>query len=294
MRVVAAGVSGFLGTRLTRALTDAGHQVIRLVRSEPLGPDERLWNPHSGDLDSSVFDGADAVVNLCGAPAFGHRWTADYKHLLLTSRVNPTRMLAGECARLGVPVLVNASAVGYYGSGGIEEIVTENSPPGDTFMADVCVQWEAATAAARNADVRVVNLRSGLVLGPDGDLLRVTSLITRLWLGGRLGSGRQYFPWISATDHIAAMIFLLTHPIDGPVNLTAPYPVTNRQFTDDLGKALHRPTPWVVPEFVVRAVLGEFATEVLGGRRVVPAVLHESGFEFIHRTLPEALSAELR
>ena len=293
MKVVAAGVSGFLGSRLTTALTGAGHKVIRLVRSGPTGPDESLWNPHSGDLDSAVFDGADAVVNLCGAPSFPHRWTAEYKHIFTTSRVNPTRVLAGECARLGIPVLLNASAVGYYGARG-SEIVTENTPPGDTFLADVCRQWEAATAAARAADVRVVNLRSGLVLGLDGDLLKLLSLITRLWAGGRLGSGQQYYPWISATDHVAAMQFLLSHPVDGPVNLAGPYPVTNQEFTKELGRALHRPTPWIVPDFVLHAVLGEFADELVDGRRAVPAVLHENGFEFAHRTLPEALAAELK
>jgi uncharacterized protein (TIGR01777 family) len=293
VKVVAAGVSGFLGTKLTRALTDAGHQVVRLVRSEPSGPDESLWNPHSGDLDSSVFDGADAVVNLCGAPTAFHRWTHSYKHQLLSSRVNPTRVLAAECARLGIPVLLNASAVGYYGSCGTE-IVTESAPAGDTFLADLCVQWEAATAAAQEADVRVVLLRTGLVLGMDGDLLKLTALITRLWAGGRLGSGEQYYPWISATDHLAAMQFLLTHPVHGPVNLTGPYPVTNAEYTRELGRQLHRPTPWVVPEFALRVALGGFADELVDGRRAVPAVLHESGFEFAHRTLPEALAAELR
>lgn len=293
MKVVAAGVSGFLGTRLTDALTEAGHTVVRLVRSEPTGPHESLWNPHSGDLDSSVFDGADAVVNLCGAPTAFHRWTQDYKHLLLTSRVNPTRVLAAECARLGVPVLLNASAVGYYGSRGTE-IVTENTAPGDTFLAQLCVQWEAATAAAEAADVRVVHLRTGLVLGMDGDLLKIMSLLTRLWAGARLGSGEQYYPWISATDHLAAMLYLLTHPVHGPANLTAPYPVTNAEFTKELGRALHRPTPWVVPEFAIRALVGEFADELVDGRRAVPAALHDAGFQFAHRTLPEALAAELR
>jgi uncharacterized protein (TIGR01777 family) len=293
VKVVAAGVSGFLGTRLTNALTEAGHTVVRLVRSEPTGPHESLWNPHSGDLDSSVFDGADAVVNLCGAPTAFHRWTQDYKHLLLTSRVNPTRVLAAECARLGVPVLLNASAVGYYGARGTE-IVTEHTGPGDSFLADLCVQWEAATAAAEAADVRVVHLRTGLVLGMDGDLLKIMSLLTRLWAGARLGSGEQYYPWISATDHLAAMLFLLTHPVHGPANLTAPYPVTNAEFTKELGRALHRPTPWVVPEFAIRALVGEFADELVDGRRAVPAALHDAGFQFAHRTLPEALAAELR
>lgn len=293
MKVVAAGASGFLGTRFTRALTAAGHRVIRLVRSDPTGPDQSLWNPHSGDLDTSVFDGADAVVNLCGPLPAIRRWSDTYKHMMLTSRVNPTRVLAAECARLGIPVLLNASAVGIYGARGTE-IVTENTGPGDTFLADMCVRWEAATANARDADVRVVRLRTGLVLGMEGDLLRITSRLTRLGLGGRLGSGHQYWPWISATDHTAAMMFLLTHPVDGPVNLTAPYPVTNEEFTKELGRQLNRPTPWIAPEFALRAVLGEFADELVDGRRAVPAVLYENGFQFKHRTLPEALAAELR
>jgi uncharacterized protein (TIGR01777 family) len=292
VKVVAAGMSGFLGTRLTRALHEAGHKVVRLVRSDATGPDESLWNPHSADLDSSVFDGADAVVNLCGPLPGFHRWSEDYKHRMLTSRVNPTRVLAGECARLGIPVLINASAVGYYGARGAE-IVTESAAPGDTFLANLCVHWEAAVAPARAADVRVVTLRTGLVLGMEGDLLRITSRLTRMGLGGRLGSGKQYWPWISGTDHIAAMMFLLTHPVDGPVNLTAPYPVTNEEFTEELGRALHRPAPWVAPEFAIRAALGEFADELVDGRRAVPAVLHENGFEFKHRTLREGLAAEL-
>ena len=193
MHIVAAGVSGFLGTSLVKALTEAGHQVTQLVRSDPSGPHESQWNPHSGDLDSSVFDGADAVINLCGAGVADHRWTEDYKHLIVTSRVNPTRLLAAECARLGVPVLINASAVGYYGPHGME-IVTEKDPAGDTFLADVCVQWEAATAVARDADVRVVNLRTGLVLGADGGLLPKLTLLTRLMLGGKLGSRQAVLP----------------------------------------------------------------------------------------------------
>lgn len=292
MQIVAAGVSGFLGTRLVTELSKAGHQVTQLVRSAPSGPHEMQWNPHSGDIDSSVFDGADAVINLCGASVADHRWTEDYRHLIVTSRVNPTRLLSAECARLGVPVLINASAVGYYGPHGLD-IVTEQNPPGETFLADVCVQWEAATAVASDADVRVVNLRTGLVLGSDGGLLPKLTLLTRLMLGGKLGDGKQYFPWISMTDEIAAIQYLLSAPVHGPANLTAPYPVTNEEFTKALGKALGRPTPWFVPGFALHLVLGEFAEEVLTGQRALPTVLHESGFEFAHRTLPEALAAEL-
>jgi uncharacterized protein (TIGR01777 family) len=293
MKIVAAGVSGFIGTRLTAALSAAGHQVTRLVRSEPTGPGESLWNPHSGDLDTSVFDGADAVINLCGAPAGSHRWTDEYKYLLFSSRINPTRLLAAECARLGIPVLVNASGIDYYADRGTE-VVTESGAKSDTFLGVLTQEWEAATAEASAADVRVVNLRTGLVLGKDGGMLPKVSLITRLMLGGRLASGEQYWPWISITDEVRAIQFLLTAEVSGPVNLTAPYPVTNKEFTEELGRALHRPTPWIVPGFALHIVLGQFAEAIIAGRRAVPALLHESGFEFQHRTLPEALAAELR
>lgn len=292
MHIVAAGVSGFLGTRLTASLADAGHRVTQLVRSGPTGPGQSLWNPDTGDIESSIFDGVDAVVNLCGVGVGDHRWNDEYKRLIVSSRVNPTRLLAAQCARRGVPVLVNASGVGYYGPHG-QEIVTEDFPAGDTFLAQTCVQWEGATDAARDAGVRVVNLRTGLVLGKDGGLLPKLTVLTRLMLGGKLGSGAQYFPWISVTDEIAAMIHLLQAPVHGPVNLTGPYPVTNAEFTKELGRALNRPAPWMVPWFALKLVLGEFADEVLAGQRAVPTKLHDSGFEFAHRTLPEALAAEL-
>ena len=292
MHIVAAGVSGFLGSRLTASLTSGGHTVTRLVRSGPAGPGKSLWNPDAGQIDSAVLDGADAVVNLCGVGVGDHRWNEDYKQLIVSSRVNPTRLLASECARHGVPVLINASGVGYYGSHG-PEIVTEDFPAGSTFLAQACVWWEGATDAARDGGVRVVNLRTGLVLGNGGLFLPRLALLTKLMLGGKLGSGSQYYPWISVTDEIAAMLHLLTAPVHGPVNLTGPYPVTNAEFTKELGRALHRPAPWIVPGFALKIVLGEFAEEVLGGQRAVPTKLHDSGFEFAHRTLPEALAAEL-
>ncbi len=293
MHVVAAGVSGFIGTRLTAALAGAGHRVTRLVRSGPAGPGESSWDPDAGRIDPDVLAGADAVVNLCGVGVGDKRWTDDYKRLILSSRVNPTRLLAAECARVGVPTLINASAVGYYGPHG-SEVVTEQTPAGQTFLAGVCTQWEGATVAASRAEVRVANVRTGLVLGAEGGLLPQLSLLTRLMLGGRLGSGQQYFPWISATDEVAAIVHLLSAPVHGPVNLTGPYPVTNAEFTKELGRALRRPAPWMVPGFALHLVLGQFAGETLTGQRAVPTVLHESGFEFAHRTLPEALAAELR
>ncbi len=292
MHIVAAGVSGFLGSRLTESLTTAGHHVTQLVRSGPAGPGQSVWDPDAGRVENAVFEGADAVVNLCGVGVGDHRWNDDYKRLIISSRVNPTRLLAAAAARHHVPVLVNASGIDYYGPRG-QEIVTEDFPPGDTFLAHTCVQWEGATDAARDGGVRVVNLRTGLVLGKDGGLLPKLALLTRLMLGGKLGSGRQYFPWISVTDEIAAMVHLLTAPVYGPVNLTGPYPVTNAEFTKELGRALHRPAPWFVPAVALRVVLGEFASDVLGGQRAVPTKLHDSGFEFTHRQLPEALAAEL-
>jgi hypothetical protein len=292
MHIVAAGVSGFLGTRLTTTLAAEGHRVTRLVRSAPAGPGQSVWNPDAGTVDDAVFDGADAVVNLCGVGVGDKRWNEEYKRLIISSRVNPTSLLAAKAAQHRVPVLINASGVGYYGALG-DEIVTEDFPAGDSFLARTCVQWEGATEAARSGGVRVVNLRTGLVLGKDGGLLPKLTLLTRLMLGGKLGSGKQYFPWISVTDEIRAMLHLLTAPVDGPVNLTGPYPVTNAEFTKELGRALHRPAPWIVPGFALKVVLGEFAEEVLGGQRAVPTKLHDSGFEFAHRQLPEALAAEL-
>ncbi len=292
MRIVAAGVSGFIGTRLTTALTDAGHQVTRLTRSGPTGPGESHWDPDTGDLDSAALDGADAVINLCGVGVGDHRWSHDYKRLLWSSRINPTRLLAGECARLGMPVLINASGIDYYADRG-PRIVTERGLPADTFLGRVCQDWEAATASAREAGVRVVNLRSGLVLGREGGLLPKMSLITRLFLGGRLGSGDQYWPWISATDEIRAIVHLLTGSVTGPVNLTGPYPVTNAEFTKELGRTLGRPTPWRIPGFALRIVLGQFAEAIIAGRRAIPVVLHDSGFQFEHPTLPDALAAEM-
>ena len=241
-----------------------------------------------------MFDGADAVVNLCGAGVGDHRWNQDYKRLLLSSRVNPTRLLAvgmrparypGHAQRL--------RASGYYGPHGDGDRHRGLPRPATPSSARLCVAMGGGHPGRPEADVRVVNLRTGLVLGKDGGLLPKLTLLTRLMLGGKLGSGKQYFPWISVTDEIAAMVHLLTAPVHGPVNLTGPYPVTNAEFTKELGEALHRPAPWIVPGFALHWCLGEFADEVLTGQRALPVKLHDSGFEFTHRTLPEALAAEL-
>ena len=292
MRIVVAGASGFLGSRLRSSLIAGGHQVVQLVRRDPDGPDEVRWDPDAGVLDAAVLGGADAVVNLCGVGVGDKRWTDAYKREIVDSRVRPTALLARTCAERGVPVLLNASAIGYYGHRS-DELLDEESDPGDDFMARVCLDWEAATASASEGGVRVASLRTGLVLGHEGGLLPKLSLVTKLFAGGRLGSGRQWYSWISVIDEIAAMTFVLNHDVSGPVNLTAPNPVRNADFVHAIGRALHRPTPWVVPEFALRLVLGEFAAEVVHGQKVLPTALLDAGFTFAHPTLPEALEAEL-
>lgn len=292
MHIIAAGASGFLGSRLVTDLRAGGHRVTQLVRHPPSGTDQVRWDPDGGKLGTAVLGGADAVINLCGAGVGDKRWTPAYKELIRTSRVRPTELLAKSCAAADVPVLINASAVGYYGPRG-DEVIDESAHAGTSFLAGVCVDWENATAAAKDAGVRVASIRTGLVLGREGGLLPKLTLLTKMFASGRLGSGRQYFPWISVTDEIAAIAFLLTADVAGPVNLTAPVPVTNAEFTRELGRALHRPTPWVVPGFALSAVLGEFAGEVTTGQNAVPTALTDAGFVFSHATLPEALQAEL-
>lgn len=292
MHIIAAGASGFVGSRLLTELRAGGHRVTQLVRHAPSGPDQVRWDPDGGKLGTAVLRDVDAVVNLCGAGVGDKRWTPAYKELIRTSRVRPTELLAKSCAEAAVPVLVNASAVGYYGPRG-DEIIDEKAPAGTTFLAGVCVDWENATAAATAGNVRVVSIRTGLVLGREGGLLPKLGLLTKLFANGRLGSGRQYYPWISATDEINAISFLLTADVAGPVNLTAPVPVTNAEFTRELGRALHRPTPWVVPKIALSAVLGEFAGEVTTGQNAVPTALLDAGYTFTHPTLPEALATEL-
>lgn len=292
MHIIAAGASGFLGSRLLRTLRVAGHQVTQLVRSPPSAPHQVRWDPDGGKLGTAVLSGADAVINLCGVGVGDKRWTPAYKELIRSSRVNPTRLLADTCAEARVPVLINASGIGYYGPHG-NEVVDETGHAGTTFLAGVCVDWENATAPATDGGTRVVSLRTGLVLGREGGLLPKLGLLTKLFAGGRLGSGSQYFPWISATDEIDAIVFLLTADVSGPVNLSGPAPVTNAEFTRELGRAMHRPAPWVVPGFALHLVLGEFAEEVLAGQNAVPAKLLDAGFVFSHPTVTEALRSEL-
>jgi uncharacterized protein (TIGR01777 family) len=288
--VAIAGSSGLVGSALTVALRSADHRVVRLVRRKPANRDEMRWNPDSGELDPAVLDGVDAVVNLCGVGIGDKRWSGAYKQVLRDSRIDPTEVISVAVVEAGVPVLINASAVGYYGDTG-SRIADESAPAGSGFLAQLCVDWEAATAPARDAGTRVVLARTGLVLSPNGGLLSKLKPLFALGLGGRLAGGHQYMPWISLEDEIRALLFAINTPLSGPVNLTGPAPVTNAEFTAALGRALKRPAPWLVPGFALRTLLGEFAEEgLLGGQRAIPAALERGGFAFHHHTIGEALS----
>ena len=293
MRVVVAGSSGLIGTALVAHLRHAGHEVLRLVRRATAGPDERGWDPPAGRIDHGTFDGVDAVVNLNGAGIADRPWSGARKQQLRDSRNVPTEVLAAAVAEHGVPALLSGSAVGYYGDTG-ERTVEESAPSGAGFLAEICRDWEAATRRAADAGARVVLMRSGLVLSPAGGLLGRLRPLFKAFLGARLGSGRQYMPWISLDDEVGAICFALENAnVSGPANLTGPTPVTNTEFTRALAAALGRPEPLLaVPEFAIRGTLGALGEEtLLYGQRAVPAALEANGYRFRHRTVGEALSA---
>src|SRR5581483_12241033 len=284
MRIAITGSHGLIGTALIRSLLADGHRVVRLVRGTPArgarpdGTEEVGWDPRAGRVDAAGLAGVEAVVNLAGAGVGDHRWTQAYKREIRESRVPGTRALAETVAGMETPprVLVSASAVGVYGQTG-DRVIDETSPVGDDFLARVCVDWEGATAPAADAGVRVVHTRTGLVVASEGGAWARLFPLFRFGLGGRLGSGRQYWPFISLADEVAAIRHLIAdETLSGPVNLTAPEPVTNREVTAAMGRVMHRPTLAAVPEVALRAVLGEMAVEVVGSHRVVPRRLLES------------------
>jgi uncharacterized protein (TIGR01777 family) len=294
MEVVLAGASGLIGQALVTGLRADGHRVKQLVRREVRGQDELdSWDPARGRLDPDFLAGSDAVICLSGAKVDGRRWNDAYKQTILRSRVDTVGTIARTLAEYGGPrTFIAASAVGYYGDTGGRE-TTEDGPPGGTFLSDVCRQWEAAADPARQAGVRVTHLRTGLVLANGSGLLKRLVPVVKAGIGGPIGSGRQYQPWISLTDEIAAIRFLLGADVPGPVNLTGPAPVTNAEFTRTLGRVLHRPTVLPVPGFAVRLAFGELAGEAVIGQRAVPRRLLDAGFRFTHPDLETALRAEL-
>ncbi len=291
MKIAITGSTGLIGQALVRALRDEGLSVLRLVRRQASADDEVRWDPF-GDVDTASLEGVDAVVHLAGAGIGGRRWSESYKKQLRDSRIEGTRTLSRALADMKVKpaVLVSSSAVGFYGDTG-DIAVDESGGQGRGFLPDLCHDWEAATRPAADAGIRIVLPRTGLVLARSGGLLGKMLPLFRAGLGGRLGSGRQWMSWISLTDQVAALRFVIGGNLDGPVNLTSPSPVTNADFTKAVGAALHRPTPFIVPATALRLALGQFADEgALVNQRVVPDRLLKSGFAFQHTDLRSALA----
>jgi len=291
MRIVIAGSSGYLGTPLMRALE--GHDLVRLVRHRPDEENEILWDPYKEALDPQILDGVDAVVNLGGVNVGGKRWNDAYKKRIETSRVIPTGVLATAVAAAKVPLLVNASAAGWYGDRAEVE-VDESTPAAADFLGRLCLKWESATAPAEEAGARVVKLRTGHVLGPGSELLARFVPAWKWFLGGRFGSGRQYLPWISLRDWVGAAVQVIESDVSGPVNMMGPNPVTNREFTKALGAAVHRPTPWIIPGWAVKIVAGEAAVEMLRGAKIRPKALQDLRYQYQDETVFEALRYALR
>lgn len=296
MDIAITGATGLIGSALSHSLAADGHRVIRLVRRAAAGPDELRWDPMAGTIDSGGLEGVDAVVHLSGEPIAGGRWNLAKKVMIRESRVRGTTLLAETLAKLDRPpaVLVSGSAVGYYGDRG-DQVLTEASTPGDDFLAQLCVDWEAAAEPAAVAGIRVANVRTGIVLDRSGGALAKMLPLFRFGLGGRMGNGRQYWSWITLDDTVAALRHLVDQPVSGPVNLTAPAPATNRDFTRTLAKVLGRPALFTVPSFGPKLVLGAELAEALlfTSARVQPAALTAAGYTFHHPTLEAGLRSVL-
>lgn len=295
MKIVLSGSSGFLGTALRQQLAANGHDLVRLVRGDPRGPDQVRWDPYASDLDPAVIDGADAVVNLSGVPIGHVPWTEAYRRQVVESRVASTTCLARTIASLGgSTALVNASGINYYGVDRGDETLDEDSEVGTGFLSEVSQRWESATASAEDAGARVARLRTAIVLDKSGGSFKLMVLPFRLGLGGRVGSGRQWFPTISLADYVAAVSRIVTDDtMRGPYNLTAPEPATNAEFTTELGRRLRRPAVLPVPGFALTTVVGDVGRAMLGSVKAVPRRLLEAGFTFAHPTIADELAAAL-
>ena len=282
MKVVVGGSSGLIGAALVRRLQSDGHDVLRLVRRAPIAADEVEWDPVGGSIDAGALEGVDAVVHLGGASIAGQRWDAAYKQQIRDSRVNSTRLLSETIAGLQrkPSMFLCASALGFYGDRD-DEIITENMPQGRGFLADVTVEWEDATAPASGAGIRVCNMRIGVVLSKDGDLPRRMLAPFKMGLGGKLGNGKQYMSWVHIDDVVGGFVHALDRQsLEGPVNLSVPNAVTNREFTKALARAVKRPAMFRVPKFALRIAMGESAQFVTQSTRMYPLKISQSGYRF--------------
>jgi uncharacterized protein (TIGR01777 family) len=296
-RILLSGASGMLGSAIGEELRRQEANVLRLVRHKAPGPDELHWNPAGAQIDDlKSLENLHAAIHLSGANVASQRWTAAYKQEMAESRVGSTRVLAEALARLKKPprVLITASATGFYGDRG-DEILDESSAVGRGYFPELCATWEGATRPAKEAGIRVVHLRFGMVISRNGGALAKLAPLFRLGLGGRLGNGKQWVSWVSEADAVSAAMFSLENPaISGPVNVVAPEPVTNAVFTREFGRAVHRPALLPAPAFALRLAFGDMADEaLLASTRVLPRRLLQAGIAFVHPTLPEALAAAL-
>lgn len=287
-RIAISGASGLIGSALVGHLKSEGHTVQRLVRRATVAPDEIQWDPKTGFVDLEALRGVDAVIHLAGVGVGDKRWTKRYKAEILNSRLLGTTAIAKAVAEVKPQVFISASAIGWYGDSGNRAVV-ESDSVGNDFLAAVCREWEGAADLA--GDVRTVKLRTGLVLDPTGGALGRMLPLFRFGLGGKLGSGKQWWSWITLHDLVRAIVFALEHPVSGPVNLTTPNPVTNQEFTAALARAMNRPALFPAPAIALKIALGGFSSEILGSKKVMPNVLGEAGFVWDYPHITNALTA---
>jgi len=295
MKILVSGSHGLVGKALTTSLVNAGHEIVSLVR-QSANDSEIEWQPNQGKIIGQQLEGFDVVVHLAGESIASGRWTEEKKKKIRESRVKGTELLSSALARLSQPpaMFISASAIGFYGSRG-DELLTEETEPGEGFLPEVCVAWEKATGQAEAKGIRTIHTRFGIILDEKGGALERMLTPFRMGVGGKVGNGNQWMSWIALDDVIGALTFLIDEPgSDGPVNFTAPNPVTNADFTEALGNVLSRPTLFSVPAFAARLAFGEMADELLlSSARVEPERLKESGYQFKHPELSSALKAIL-
>ena len=287
-RIAVTGASGLIGSALVGYLKSEGHTVQRLVRRATVAPDEIRWDPKTGYVDVDALRGVDAVIHLAGVGVGDKRWTKRYRSEILNSRLLGTTAIANAVAEVKPQVFISASAIGWYGDSGNRAVV-ESDSVGNDFLAAVCREWEGAADLA--GEVRTVKLRTGLVLDPTGGALGRMLPLFRFGLGGKLGSGKQWWSWITLHDVVRAIVFCLEKKISGPVNLTSPNPVTNQEFTSALARAMKRPALFPAPAIALKIALGGFSSEVLGSKKVMPSALTEAGFRWDYPHISTALEA---